>query len=61
MKPIKQLGDQPASVPIIADDVLEFHASRLLLLFRRPLLIPIVLLVSECGEDGGLFFSTLPD
>jgi len=34
MKSIKNLGDQPASIPLVADDVLELHAARLLLLFR---------------------------
>jgi hypothetical protein len=32
MKSIKHLGNQPAGIPLLADDVLEFHASRLLLL-----------------------------
>jgi hypothetical protein len=34
MKPIRALLHQPAGVPLVADDVLEFHAARLLLLFR---------------------------
>ena len=34
MKSIKNLGNQPASIPIIADDVLEFHAAHLLLLLK---------------------------
>jgi hypothetical protein len=33
MKSISNL-DQPAGLPLLADDVLEFHAARLLLLFR---------------------------
>jgi len=34
MKSIRNLGDQPASIPLVADDVLEFHAARLLMLFN---------------------------
>jgi len=34
MKSIKTLAEQPASIPVVADDVLEFHAARLLMLFR---------------------------
>lgn len=34
MKSIQNLGDSPAGLPIAADDLLEFHAARLLLLFR---------------------------
>lgn len=34
MKSISNLGIQPASLPVVADDLLEFHAARLLLLFR---------------------------
>jgi hypothetical protein len=34
MKSIRNLADQPASIPIVADDVLEFHAARLLMLFK---------------------------
>lgn len=34
MKSLKNLGDQPASVTLVADDVLEFHALRILLLMR---------------------------
>ena len=30
MKSIKNMGDEPAGTPIVADDVLEFHAVRLL-------------------------------
>jgi len=32
MKSIANLGPSPAAIPIVADDVLEFHAARLLLL-----------------------------
>ncbi len=34
MKSIRNLADQPASIPVFADDVLEFHAARLLMLFK---------------------------
>lgn len=34
MKSLKRLGLRPASLPLLADDVLEFHAARLLLLLR---------------------------
>lgn len=34
MKSIQNLGNSPAGLPIAADDLLEFHAARLLLLFR---------------------------
>ena len=34
MKSLANLSSQPAAVSIAADDVLEFHAARLLLLFR---------------------------
>lgn len=34
MKSINALGGSPAGLPIAADDLLEFHAARLLLLFR---------------------------
>jgi len=34
MKSLKNLGDAPAGLPIAADDLLEFHAARLLLLFK---------------------------
>ena len=34
MKSIKNLDTEPAGIPILADDVLEFHAGRLLLLFK---------------------------
>lgn len=32
MRSIKRIGTQPASLPLLADDILEFHAARLLLL-----------------------------
>ncbi len=34
MKSIKNLYQEPAGIPLLADDVLEFHAARLLLLFK---------------------------
>ena len=34
MKSLRNLASQPAAVPLAADDILEFHAARLLLLFR---------------------------
>ncbi|HAH48514.1 MAG TPA: hypothetical protein DCM07_27460 [Planctomycetaceae bacterium] len=34
MKSIHNLGDSPAGIPLAADELLEFHAARLLLLFR---------------------------
>lgn len=34
MKSLKRLGAQPASLPVLADDILEFHAARLLLLLK---------------------------
>lgn len=34
MKSIKKLGVQPASIPLLADDILELHAARLLLLLK---------------------------
>jgi hypothetical protein len=34
MKALRNIAQQPAAVPITADDILEFHAARLLLLFR---------------------------
>ena len=40
MKSIKNLGAYPESLSIVADDVLEFHAARLLLLIKI------------CGEKG---------
>ena len=32
MKSLKNLADRPAAAPLVADDILEFHAGRLLLL-----------------------------
>jgi hypothetical protein len=34
MKSIRNLGNLPASVPLVADEVLEFHAARVLLLLK---------------------------
>jgi hypothetical protein len=34
MKSLRNLGNEPAGLPLAADDVLELHAGRLLLLFR---------------------------
>jgi hypothetical protein len=34
MKSLKNINDLPAGVPLAADDLLEFHAARLLLLFK---------------------------
>ncbi len=34
MKSLKNIADAPAGLPLAADDVLEFHAARLLLLFK---------------------------
>jgi hypothetical protein len=34
MKSLRNMGNQPAGIPILADDVLEFHAARLLLLIK---------------------------
>ena len=34
MKSLRNLRGQPAAIPLLADDVLEFHAARLLLLLR---------------------------
>ncbi|HPO85111.1 MAG TPA: hypothetical protein PLN86_04595 [Candidatus Hydrogenedentes bacterium] len=42
MKSIKNLSAYPGSLSLIADDVLEFHAARILLLLRI------------CGDDGSL-------
>ena len=33
MKSLRHMAEQPAAVPLVADDVLEFHAGRLMLLF----------------------------
>lgn len=40
MKSLRNLGEWPPSLPLLADDILEFHAARLLLLFKL------------CGKDG---------
>jgi hypothetical protein len=34
MKSIRNLAELPASIPVVADDVLEFHAARLLMLLK---------------------------
>jgi hypothetical protein len=34
MKSLKNINDTPAGLPLAADDLLEFHAARLLLLFK---------------------------
>jgi hypothetical protein len=34
MKSLQNFGTQPAGIPVLADDVLEFHAARILLLFK---------------------------
>lgn len=34
MRSMKNMADQPAAIPLLADDLLEFHASRILLLFK---------------------------
>ncbi|MES1973342.1 MAG: hypothetical protein V4472_12865 [Pseudomonadota bacterium] len=59
MKSINRLATQPASVPLAADDILEFHAARLLLL---------MLVCGTAGRIDGLtkmakldFFSRYPD
>jgi DNA-binding PadR family transcriptional regulator len=41
MKSLKNMGDRPAAAPLAADDILEFHAGRLLLL------------LSTCGGTTG--------
>jgi hypothetical protein len=40
MRSIRKLGSQPASLPVLADDITEFHAARLLLLLKL------------CGKKG---------
>ncbi len=40
MKSLANLANQPVGIPLLADDVLEFHAARLLLLLRL------------CGKSG---------
>lgn len=42
MKSLKNLANQPAAAPLAADDILEFHAGRLLLL------------LSTCGGTAGI-------
>jgi hypothetical protein len=59
MKALSRLGTRPASLPLAADDVLEFHAARLLLLMH------------VCGTGGRIdgltkmakldFFTRYPD
>ena len=59
MKSLARLGGQPASLPLSADDILEFHAARLLLLMH------------VCGTSGRIdgltkmakldFFTRYPD
>lgn len=59
MKSLVRLGSQPASLPLAADDILEFHAARLLLLMH------------VCGTSGRIdgltkmakldFFTRYPD
>lgn len=34
MRSLSNYADQPGSIPLLADDVLEFHAARILLLFK---------------------------
>lgn len=34
MKALRQVASQPASTPVLADEILEFHAARILLLLR---------------------------
>jgi hypothetical protein len=59
MKSLKQLGTRSASLPLLADEVIEFHAARLLLLFK---------LCGTAGRIDGLtkmakldFFARYPD
>ena len=35
MRSLRNLGDHPAGTPLLSDDIVEFHAARLLLLLRR--------------------------
>ena len=59
MKSLSRLGTRPASLPLAADDILEFHAARLLLL------------IHVCGTAGRIdgltkmakldFFTRYPD
>lgn len=34
MKSVRRIGSQPASLPLLSDDIVEFHAARLLLLMH---------------------------
>jgi hypothetical protein len=59
MKSIDHLGMQPASLPLAADDILEFHAARLMLLME---------ICGSAGRIDGLtkmakldFFTRYPD
>ena len=59
MRSIKHLGMRPAGLPLLADEVIEFHAARLLLLFK---------LCGTAGRIDGLtkmakldFFARYPD
>ncbi|WP_374944330.1 hypothetical protein [Sphingomonas sp.] len=59
MKSLSRLGTQPASLPLAADDILEFHAARLLLLVK---------ICGTAGRIDGLtkmakldFFTRYPD
>ncbi|SMF51205.1 hypothetical protein SAMN06265365_117115 [Tistlia consotensis] len=59
MRSINRIGTRPASLPLSADDVVEFHAARLLLLFN---------LCGVAGRIDGLtkmakldFFARYPD
>lgn len=59
MRSLNRLGTRPASLPLAADDIVEFHAARLLLL---------ILLCGVAGRIEGLtkmakldFFSRYPD
>lgn len=59
MKSIDRLGMQPASLPLAADDILEFHAARLMLLME---------ICGSAGRIDGLtkmakldFFTRYPD
>jgi hypothetical protein len=59
MRSLNRLGTRPASLPLAADDIVEFHAARLLLL---------ILLCGVAGRIDGLtkmakldFFSRYPD
>jgi hypothetical protein len=45
MRSLNRLGTRPASLPLAADDIVEFHAARLLLL---------ILLCGVAGRIDGL-------